>query len=98
MKIYDQNAGRLLKALSICVPETQDDSKLECSDCPYGAVCNPNDIVGIPLPLIWDIRALLKEQEEEIEKLKEIIIKADSTLEIVKERLNELLYEDFRRV
>lgn len=67
MKIYDQNAGRLLKALSICVPETQDDSKLECSDCPYGAVCNPNDIVGIPLPLILDIRALLKEQEEEIE-------------------------------
>ena len=53
----------VVKALSICVPETQDDSKLECSDCPYGAVCNPNDIVGIPLPLIWDIRALLKEQE-----------------------------------
>lgn len=72
MKIYDQNAGRsvkhldkekVAKALSICVPETQDDSKLECSDCPYGAVCNPNDIVGIPLPLIWDIRSLLKERE-----------------------------------
>ena len=56
---------KVVKALSICVPETQDDSKLECSDCPYGDVCNPNDIVGIPLPLIWDIRALLKEQEQD---------------------------------
>lgn len=55
---------KVIKALSICFPETQDDSKLECSDCPYGDVCNPNDIVGITLPLIWDIRALLKEQEE----------------------------------
>ena len=54
---------KVIKALSICVPETQDDSRLECSDCPYGDVCNPNDIVGITLPLIWDIRALLKEQE-----------------------------------
>ena len=51
----------VIKALSICVPETQDYSKLECSDCPYGDVCNPNDIVGIPLPLILDIRVLLKE-------------------------------------
>ena len=54
---------KIIKALSICLPETQDDSKLECSDCPYVDVCNPNDIVGITLPLILDIRALLKEQE-----------------------------------
>ena len=57
---------KVIKALSICVPETQDDSKLECSDCPYGDVCNPNDIVGITLPLIWDIRTLLKEQENDL--------------------------------
>lgn len=65
----------VIKALSICVPETQDDSKLECSDCPYGDICNPNDIVGITLALIWDIRALLKEQEPvepEVEVLNEI--------------------------
>lgn len=43
------------------------------------------------------ILKLLKEQENEIENLKEIIMKADCTLEIVKEKLNELLYEDFRR-
>ena len=54
---------KVIKALRICIPETQEDSKLECSDCPYGDVCNPNDIVGITLPLIWDIRELLKEQE-----------------------------------
>ena len=54
---------KVIKALSICFPETQDDANLECSDCPYGDVCNPNDIVGLTLPLIWDIRALLKEQE-----------------------------------
>ena len=54
---------KVIKALSICVPETQEDSKLECSDCPYGDVCNPYDIVWITLPLIWDIRTMLKEQE-----------------------------------
>lgn len=43
------------------------------------------------------ILELLKEREKEIENLKEIIMKADCTLEIVKEKLNELLYEDFRR-
>lgn len=35
--------------------------------------------------------ALLKEQEKEIENLKEIIKKADYTLEIVKDKLNDLL-------
>ena len=74
---------KVIKGLRICVPETQDDSKLECSDCPYEDVCNPNDIVGITLPLIWDIRALLKEQErkdkmfhaleDEWKKLKELL-------------------------
>lgn len=44
-----------------------------------------------------DILILLKHREQEIENLKEIIINADRTLESVKEKLNELLYEDFRR-
>lgn len=44
-----------------------------------------------------DILILLKHREQEIEILKEIIINADRTLENVKEKLNELLYEDFRR-
>lgn len=43
------------------------------------------------------ILILLKEREKEIENLKEIIMKADCTLEIVKEKLNELLYEDFMK-
>jgi len=57
---------KVIKGLNICVPETKDDSELECSDCPYGDVCNPNDIVGITLPLIFDIRELLKEQEPKV--------------------------------
>ena len=57
------NRKNIIEALSICAPETQDDSKLECSDCPYVDVCDPNDTIGITLPLILDIRALLKEQE-----------------------------------
>ena len=38
-----------------------------------------------------DALVLLKEQGEEIEKLKEIIKKADYTLVIVKDKLNDLL-------
>jgi hypothetical protein len=40
---------------------------------------------------IDDAIDLLKEQEKEIENLKEIIKKADYTLEIAKDKLNDLL-------
>ena len=38
-----------------------------------------------------DALALLNEQEKEIENLKEIIKKADYTLEIAKDKINDLL-------
>jgi len=44
-----------------------------------------------------EIIELLKAQEKEIESLKEIIKNADAALETIKEEINALLYEDFRR-
>lgn len=41
--------------------------------------------------LFVSVLVLLKEQEKEIENLKEIIKKADHTLQIVKGKLNDLL-------
>ena len=43
------------------------------------------------------IITLLKEKEIEIEHLKLIIKNADIVIESIKEKLNELLYEDFIR-
>ena len=83
---------KVIKALSICVPETQDDANLECSDCPYGDVCNPSDIVGITLPLIWDIRELLKEQEDlgtELTNAVELIRKKNERIEKLEKLLKE---------
>ena len=40
------------------------------------------------------ILVILKEQEKEIEHLKEIIKTADSTLDIIKDRLTDLLKRD----
>lgn len=56
-----------------------------------------DEIMPMTALVVRNAIALLNKQEKEIENLKEIIRKADCSLEIVKERLNELLYEDFRR-
>lgn len=53
----------VIKALDICVPEIKADGQLSCRDCPYNEICNANDTVGITLPLIFDIKKLLKEQK-----------------------------------
>ncbi len=59
----------------------------DCEDegCPYYYT------VGCLELLRKEALALLKEQEKEIENLKEIIKKADYTLEIAKDKLNDLL-------
>ena len=44
-----------------------------------------------------EIIVLLKEKEKEIEYLKEIIKHADDALESIKDSIDELLYEAFRR-
>ena len=46
---------------------------------------------GIELDMLKEVLALLKDQEKEIENLNEIIKKADYTLVIVKDKLNDLL-------
>ena len=58
-----EDVEKVLKALQICIPETDKDGLLGCGDCPYNDVCNANDVVGLTLPLILDIRELLKEYE-----------------------------------
>lgn len=79
---------KIIKALEYC---THSDDCLGCihwQKVAKGEKCTVRE----------DALALLEEQDKEIENLKEIIIKADYALEIVKEKINELLYEDFRRV
>lgn len=51
----------------------------------------PRIFYHISEPMFDEMCELLKEQEKEIENLKEIIKKADYTLEIVKDKLNGLL-------
>lgn len=57
---------KVLKALQICIPESNQDGLLGCKNCPYNDVCNANDVVGLTLPLIFDIRELLKEQNSQM--------------------------------
>ena len=52
---------RILAGLAACLPETKEDAKIGCSDCPYG--CCQADAVSVPLTMLEDVRALLKAQE-----------------------------------
>lgn len=52
---------KIIQGLAACIPETEEDAKLGCSNCPYG--CCKADAVRLPIQMIEDIRAELKEQE-----------------------------------
>ena len=56
-------------ALSICLPNTEDDAEKDCRDCPYW-VCG--DTVSIPVRLIEDMRNFLEAQEPRVMTLEEI--------------------------
>ena len=75
---------KVIKGIRKCL------SHKPCSEngCPYENECAVEHLND---PLLRDALALLKEQGEEIEKLKEIIKKADYTLEIAKDKINDLL-------
>jgi hypothetical protein len=52
---------KVIKGLAACIPETEEDAKLGCSNCPYE--CCKADAVRLPIQMIEDIRAVLKRQE-----------------------------------
>jgi len=51
---------KILKALSVCLPETEEDGKLNCEDCPYWGRL---DYVNLPVGMVEDIRRILREGE-----------------------------------
>lgn len=50
---------RVLKALRTCLPETEEEGRLTCEDCPYESVCCIDRAVALPIELVDDIRAVL---------------------------------------
>ena len=60
----------ILRGLAACLPETDEDAKIGCKDCPYG--CCEADAVRIPMTMLEDVRALLKAQEPRVMTLEEI--------------------------
>ena len=55
-----EKLDKALKGLQICMPETEEDSKLECDGCPYDSRDGCSNFVSLPLSLIEDIREVLK--------------------------------------
>ena len=58
---YEGYCRKIIQGLAACIPETEEDAKLGCSNCPYG--CCKADAVRLPIQMIEDIRAVLKRQE-----------------------------------
>lgn len=50
---------KVLKALSVCMPETENEGNQTCADCPYWSSCREGG-VHIPVKLLEDIRTILK--------------------------------------
>lgn len=59
---------KVLTALSICIPVTDEDGKRSCVVCPYWEC---KDTIELPERLIEDIRALLKAKEPKLLTLSE---------------------------
>lgn len=76
---------KVIKCLEAC---TGDSGDCAGHTCPYWDF---DGDIGCRTQMELDALALLKEQKKEIENLKEIIKEADYTLEIVKDKLNDLL-------
>ena len=79
---------KVITGLELCTDISQDGCMMLCpykdeKDETYSGFCEQ--------VLKQDALELIEEQEKEIENLKEIIKKADHTLEIVKGKLNDLL-------
>jgi hypothetical protein len=75
---------KVIKAIDICLGHGK------CHDCHYSVAEAGYTAINCRECMMRDALSLLKEQEKEIENLKEIIKKADYTLEIVKDKINDL--------
>lgn len=82
------DSEKVMTGLELCTNISQDGCLMLCpykdeNDETYSGFCEQ--------VLKQDALELIEEQEKEIENLKEIIKKADHTLEIVKGKLNDFL-------
>ena len=94
---------QIINGLAACIPETEEDAKLGCSNCPYG--CCKADAVRLPIQMIEDIRALLKAQEPRLLSVEKVVgyvvLKRDATLWFefrngIKEmNAKDIVYNDF---
>ena len=53
---------KILKALSICLPETDAEGEYNCGMCPYNDRCRLGT-ASLPVAMIEDIRRVMREQE-----------------------------------
>ena len=51
---------KMLKALQVCLPETEEESAIECDGCPYDSRFGCKGFVSLPVALENDIREYLK--------------------------------------
>ena len=48
--------AKIAKALAICMPETLQESEMECFQCPYCDECKSDHIISLPATLAIEIR------------------------------------------
>ena len=65
------------QGLAACMPQTEEDAAIGCDGCPYngnpcGGDYQDNDHVNLPVRMIENIRALLKEQEPRVMKVGDV--------------------------
>ncbi len=51
---------KMLRALQICIPETAEDSDIECDGCPYDTREGCTNFVSLPVSLVTDLKEYLK--------------------------------------
>lgn len=64
---------KILNGLQCCLPETDEKGMSDCISCPYNNCCDDETEVNLPVQMVEDIRALLKEQEDERKRIMKVI-------------------------
>ena len=47
---------KISDALAICMPETVQESMIDCDECPYFDKCKVQEVIPLPSVLVVDIR------------------------------------------